>query len=91
MCLDSTGLICGRYKAHAAHVSAAIRDTRRTPVQQAADWVEYAMDHDGAAFNVLPTFGLPWWVRANLDVGAFLAGIALLAAYVLLWRLPRWL
>ena len=80
-----------RYEAHAQTVSAAIRDTPRTPTQQAADWVEYAARHNGATFNVLPTFGMPWWRRANVDVYAVLAGVVLLTAYALLWRLPRWI
>ena len=51
--------------------------------------MEYAIKHDGASFNVIPTYGVPWWKLANLDVYALLAAVVLLVLYLLVIVLPR--
>ena len=78
-----------RYRQNAQRVSRAIQDTKRTPTEETADWIEYAIKHDGAKFNIIPTHGMPWWKLANVDVYAFLAAVGATAAYVLLLVLPR--
>jgi hypothetical protein len=77
------------YHDRATAISSAIQNTPRTPAQEAADWVEYAIKHDGALFNVLPTYHIPAWKQASLDVYALLAAIVLTLLYVVVIALPR--
>ena len=35
-------------KANATRISTLMRDSNRTPVQEAADWIEYVHRHGGA-------------------------------------------
>ena len=59
-----------------------MRDVRRTPTQETADWVEYAMKHDGALFNQVAAVHLGWVQRNLLDVYAFLGAAIILILYV---------
>ena len=36
------------FKANATRISTLMRDSNRTPVQEAADWIEYVHRHGGA-------------------------------------------
>ena len=59
-----------------------MRDVRRTPTQETADWVEYAIKHDGALFNQVAAVHLGWVQRNLLDVYAFLGAVVVLILYV---------
>ena len=77
-----------RIRASARKVQAIVRDAARTPLQEAADWIEYAIRHDGADFLRLPV--MPWYQSYCLDVGALLAAVLLLVIWGLV-RLARFL
>ena len=66
-----------KYRENAKKISSAIRDVKRTATQESIDWVEYAINHDGALFNVLPVHGKSFIELSGADAYAFL--IALLS------------
>lgn len=71
------------YRASAAGISRVLRDQPAPPVAQAADWIQYALRHDGAEFRRLPAAALAWF--PNWDVYAFLG----LVEFLVLWGLYR--
>ncbi|KAL4431271.1 hypothetical protein ABPG75_006527 [Micractinium tetrahymenae] len=79
----------------AASVRAMLRAHPQLPVEQAADWVEYALALPPGADLEDPAAALPWWRWHCLDVWAAVAA-ALLACLAVLalalraaWRLAR--
>lgn len=56
------------YAAAANKVKKIVRDTPKPPVELAADWIEYAIRHDGALFLKVPGIDAPWGVNNGLDV-----------------------
>jgi len=69
------------YEANAEKVSRRMKDRLRTPTQEAADWIEFALRNDNGQYLRVPTLDMPWVQAGNLDVYATFAAIALL----LLW------
>ena len=67
-----------------------MRDSHTPPTKECADWVEYALRHDGALFNVIPSNDFAWWQLANLDVLAFLIGSLWLVLYLLI-KIAKWI
>jgi len=59
------------YKTNAAKVANIIHDTPKRPVELAADWVEYAIRHDGALFQKVPGLDQSWLVSSGWDVSIF--------------------
>jgi len=59
------------YKTSAAKVANIIHDTPKPPVELAADWVEYAIRHDGALFQKVPGLDQSWLVSSGWDVSIF--------------------
>jgi len=59
------------YTAAAEKVSAVIKDSPKRPVELAADWVEYAIRHDGALFNKVPGLDQSYFVSEGYDVTCF--------------------
>lgn len=75
-------------RANARKVRRVVRDDAgRAPLQQAADWIEYGIRHDGALFLRLPT-DLRWHQLYCIDVAAALLAVVL-AVLLLLWRCCR--
>jgi hypothetical protein len=70
------------YKENALRVSKIVRDSRVSPTVECADWVEYAIRHDGALFNVIPNFDMAFWERYNYDVALVLLAAALIPVFI---------
>ena len=49
-----------------------MRDRKRTPTEEGADWIEYALRHDGAKHLVSEALDLPEYQLYSLDVMFFL-------------------
>jgi len=65
-----------------------MRDSSRTPVQQAADWIEYVYRHGGARHLKPQVYNLYWYQEYLLDIGAFLLSVvvAMLAVMRVLFK-----
>jgi hypothetical protein len=72
------------YLSVARKVSAAIQDTKRTPTQECADWIEFAANHDNAMFLQVPALYMNWFSRNNVDVYAFLLAFNALLGFLIL-------
>ena len=57
-----------RYRETAKRLSKVLQDQNRTSVEQAADWIEYGLRHNGARFNSMPFFTIPWYIYYGIDV-----------------------
>ncbi|BDA49332.1 UDP-glucuronosyltransferase 2A1 [Coccomyxa sp. Obi] len=75
-----------KYATAAAGVSVKLRARKRTPVQEAIDWVEHVLATRGEAYLRTPDEDLSWLARMGLDVLAAYLGALCLLAY-LSWRL----
>ena len=60
------------FKGNATRISRLMRDSPRTFLQQAADWIEYVHRHKGAHHLRPEVFNLSWYQRYLVDVLAFL-------------------
>ena len=60
------------YQDNAKRISALMRDRKRTPTEEGADWIEYALRHDGAKHLVSEALDLPEYQLYSLDVMFFL-------------------
>lgn len=69
------------YKENAGKVSKIIQDTPKPPVEIAADWIEYAIRHEGAMFQQIPGLDQPWYVKSGLDVMATLVVLLVVVPY----------
>ncbi|KAJ7389460.1 UDP-glucuronosyltransferase 1-1 [Desmophyllum pertusum] len=76
------------FKGNATRISRLLRDSPRTSVQQAADWIEYVHRHKGAKHLRPEVYNLYWYQHYLLDVIAFLA-IALIAFCIAIRMLFR--
>lgn len=76
------------FKGNATRISRLLRDSPRTSVQQAADWIEYVHRHKGAKHLRPEVYNLYWYQHYLLDVIAFLA-IALIAFCIAIRMLLR--
>mmetsp|Transcript_20925 Transcript_20925/g.54400 ORF Transcript_20925/g.54400 Transcript_20925/m.54400 type:complete len:514 (-) Transcript_20925:50-1591(-) len=71
----------------AARVSAIVRDTPKPAVVLAADWIDYAIRHDGALFQkVLWPVNIPWYVAGGYDVFFILVVLPLIVMRMLCLR-----
>ena len=55
----------------AAKVSRVVKDTPRKPTELAADWIEYAIRHDGAMFHQIEGLQQSWYVHLLYFTGFF--------------------
>jgi hypothetical protein len=77
----------GSYATAAAKVSAIVKDTPKPPVELAADWVEYAIRHDGALFQQVKwPVHVPWYIARGYDVVLALVVLPLLVVWALCVR-----
>eukprot|EP00038_Savillea_parva_P004468 m.138087 g.138087 ORF g.138087 m.138087 type:complete len:514 (-) comp11478_c0_seq1:74-1615(-) len=75
------------FKANARHVSSIVQDMPKTSTKLAADWVEYALRHDGALFQKVPwPVHVPWYAAGGYDV---LVVLVVVPALVLQWGCRR--
>ena len=65
------------------HISALMKDRRRTPLQETGDWIEYVLRHGGAWHLRAQVFNIPWYQYYLLDVIAFLVAVVTLVAMVI--------
>lgn len=70
------------YAENAAKVAKIIHDTPKRPVEMAADWVEYAIRHDGALFQKVPGLDQPWIVASGWDVTLTLGLVIYITLYL---------
>ena len=76
------------YKENVQKLSTMMKDRKMTPSEEGADWIEYALRHDGAMHLVSETIDLSVYKLYMFDVLLFLLGLVCLFVYVLL-RLCR--
>ena len=76
------------FKGNATRISRLLRDSPRTSVQQAADWVEYVHRHKGAKHLRPEVYNVHWYQYYLLDVLVFLvtAFMAFCIAITMLYR-----
>ncbi|KAL4857882.1 UDP-glucuronosyltransferase 3A2 [Chlorella vulgaris] len=65
-----------QFAQRAAHASALLRAHPRPMLQQAADWIEYALALPPGTDLLDPAMLMPWWRRQCLDVYALAAVVA---------------
>ena len=70
------------FKANATRVSRLLKDRRRTPLQETADWIEYVLRHGGARHLRPEVSNITWYQYYLLDVALFLAVILVLVIKV---------
>ena len=78
------------YKEKVKKISVIMKDRKMTPTEEGADWIEYALRHDGALHLTNETIDLPVYKLYMFDVLIFLLVSVCLLIYVLL-RLCRWM
>ena len=62
-----------------------MKDTPRTPLEKAGDWIEYLLRHGGAQHLRAQVFNIPWYQYYLLDVIAFLVALAAFFVMVVRW------
>lgn len=71
------------YKKKVDRASAIMKDRKLTPSQEGADWIEYALRHDGALHLTSETVDLPVYKLYMFDVFFFLLVLICLIVYAL--------
>ena len=76
------------FKQSASRVSQIMRDRKRLPLEEAADWIEFVQRHRGAPHLRAQVANLSWYQYYLLDVLLFLAAIfgAIAVGAVKLWK-----
>ena len=77
------------YEENTKRLSAIMKDRKQSASQEGADWIEYALRHDGAPHLISEATDLPQYKLYMFDVFIFLVLVACLVVYVLL-RLCCW-
>ncbi len=72
------------YKENVKRLSIIMKDRKQSPSQQGADWIEYALRHDGASHLTSEAIDLPQYKLHMFDVFIFLVVVACLVIYALL-------
>ena len=73
------------FQKNARRISRLMRDTPRTPLEKAGDWIEYLLRHGGAQHLRAQVFNIPWYQYYLLDVIAFLVALAAFVVMVIRW------
>ena len=60
------------YRENAKRISEIMRDRKRTPTEEGADWIEYALRHNGAEHLISEALDLPEYQLYCLDILLFL-------------------
>ena len=69
------------YKQNVIKISKVLKSRKRTPAEEGADWIEYAMDNDGALHLRSPAGDLPFYQLHMLDVFLFISFAFLLFVF----------
>ena len=85
---NPSSLFLFSYRASAARISKSIRLHPRTPVQQAADWVEYTQAKGSLAHLRPRGLDLPFYQLYLLDI-LFVAFLLLMGVFVAVYLLVR--
>jgi glucuronosyltransferase len=72
------------YKENTKRLSTIMRDRKQTPSQEGADWIEYALRHDGAPHLTSEAIDLPEYKLHMFDVFIFLVVVVCLVIYLIL-------
>ncbi|XP_028414856.1 UDP-glucuronosyltransferase 2C1-like [Dendronephthya gigantea] len=72
------------YVENTKRLSTIIKDRKQSPSQEGADWIEYALHHDGAPHLISEAIDLPQYKLHMFDVCIFLTLVACLLVYSLL-------
>ena len=72
------------YKENTKRLSTIMRDRKQTPSQEGADWIEYALRHDGAPHLTSEAIDLPEYKLHMFDVFIFLLVVVCLVIYLIL-------
>ena len=70
------------FKVNALRVSNLLRDRRRTPLQEAGDWIEYVVRHKDMKHFRPAVFDIPWYQYYLLDVIALLVTVVTFIALI---------
>ena len=72
------------YKENVMMISKRLKRRKRTPAQEGADWIEYALENDGALHLRSPAGDLAFYQRYMLDVFLFISLIEFLLVYLIM-------
>ena len=64
-------------------ISRLMKDSPRTSLEKAGDWIEYVLRHGGTQHLRAQVFNIPWYQYYLLDVIAFLVAIAAINVMVI--------
>ena len=74
-----------RFKETAMRISCLMKDSPRTSLEKAGDWIEYVLRHGGTQHLRAQVFNIPWYQYYLLDVIAFLVALAAFVVIVIRW------
>ncbi|EDO35633.1 predicted protein, partial [Nematostella vectensis] len=72
-----------RFKENAARISRLMQDRRRSPTEEAADWIEYTLRHKRLTHLRPASVHLTWYQYFLLDVILFMGAVLLSVAMVI--------
>ena len=72
------------YAESAKKISAIMKDRKRTPQEEGADWIEYALRHDGALHLINGALDLPDYQLYMFDVFLFLVVLVFVILFLFL-------
>ncbi len=72
------------YEENTKRLSTIMKDRKQSPSQEGADWIEYALRHDGAPHLTSEAMDLPQYKLHMFDVFLFLVVVVCLVVYALL-------
>ena len=72
------------YEENAKRLSTIMKDRKQSPSREGADWIEYALRHDGAPHLTSEAMDLPQYKLHMFDVFLFLVVLICLVVYALL-------
>ena len=64
-------------------ISCLMKDSPRTSLEKAGDWIQYVLRHGGTQHLRAQVFNIPWYQYYLLDVIAFLVAIAAIIVMVI--------
>lgn len=74
-----------QYRYNSEIISAIIKDRKRSPSEEGADWIEYALRHDGAVHLISEAIDLPEYQLYMFDVFLFLLVLLLVVIFMLVY------
>ncbi|XP_046857920.1 UDP-glucuronosyltransferase 1A7-like [Xenia sp. Carnegie-2017] len=73
-----------KYEENVKRVSKLMKDRKQSPVEEGADWIEYALRHDGAKHLVSDALYLPEYKLYSVDIFLFMFSVFVLIFFALL-------